>query len=116
MPFCAIIYRRYLFKPFGESWGVFVPRNRNNVLSGLPIINYKSNFSSRLAVLEEVYPTTYNQMKFFIGDEDEYDTDRDYCIALDESFNIVTGNITDIPTPTYDLDYILSNTVNKISV
>lgn len=117
LPFCAIIFpRRDEYRYQGYSWGVYIPKNRNTILFNQPISDYKNNYISRIEVLESEFPEIYEKMKFWIGDESEYDTNREYCIALDESFNIVTGKANDIPIPTYDLDYIISNTVNKIVV
>ena len=117
LPFCAIIFpRRDEFNYPGYDWGVYIPKNRNTILFNQLISDYKNNYISRIEVLESEFPRIYEKMKFWIGDESEYDTDREYCIALDESFNMVTGKANDIPIPTYDLDYIISNTVNKIRV
>lgn len=119
IPFCCVItyitsynYDLYVINRLFDDSDIFIPKQRNSVINGKPIINYKSNWECRLKVLEEYFPEVLDKIDIIIDDPDKY-SDYDYCLLLDELFDIVTGNTTGIPIPEPDIEFLKKH-VNRL--
>ena len=115
IPFCCVItyitsnnYDLYVINRLFDDSDIFIPKQRNSVIDGKPIINYKSNWECRLMVLEEYFPEVLDKIDIIIDDPDKY-SDHDYCLLLDETFNMVTGKNTGIPIPEPDTDFLIKH-------
>lgn len=119
IPFCCVITYiapfkngSYTINHLFDDPDIFIPKQRNSVISGKPIMNYKSNWECRLKVLEEYFPEVLDKIDIIIDDPDKY-SDYDYCLLLDEMFDVVTGNTTGIPIPEPDIEFLIKH-VNRL--
>lgn len=119
IPFCCVItfmaplkYGSQVMNHLFDDPDIFIPKQRNSVINGKPIMNYKSNWECRLKVLEEYFPEVLNKIDIIIDDPDKY-TDHDYCLLLDEMFDMITGNTTGIPIPEPDTEFLIKH-VNRL--
>ena len=121
IPFCCVITctaplknekGSYVINHLFDDPDIFIPKQRNSVINGKPIMNYKSNWECRLKVLEEYFPEVLDKIDIIIDDPDKY-SDYDYCLLLDEMFDMVTGNTTGIPIPEPDTEFLIKH-VNRL--
>ena len=115
IPFCCVIFYMVPIKDdcsyinnLFDDLNIFIPKQRNPVIDGEPIMNYNNNWECRLTILEEHFPEVLNKTDILIDDPDKY-SDHDYCLFLDETFNMVTGKNTGIPIPEPDTDFLIKH-------
>ena len=116
IPFCCVITYisslnndySYVINHLFDDSDIFIPKQRNSVINGKPIMYYKSNWECRLKVLEEYFPEVLDKIDIIIDDPDKY-SDHDYCLLLDEMFDMVTGNTTGIPIPEPDTEFLIKH-------
>lgn len=116
IPFCCCITYSYTL-PFSKEHlfidnDIIIPKQRNSVINGKPIIAYDDNWECRLNILREYFPMVFNKLDLFIEDPNIY-SDHDYCLVLDETFNMITGETTGVPIPEPDIDFLIKH-VHKI--
>lgn len=126
IPFCCVIISytaplknengsyviNHLLDDLFNDPDILIPKQRNSVINRKPIMYYKSNWECRLKILEEYFPEVLDKIDIIIDDPDKY-SDHDYCLLLDEMFDMVTGNTTGIPIPEPDTEFLIKH-VNRL--
>lgn len=120
VPFCCVLlYNNFNYydvmtpKKLLDESIFYIPKKRNSVLDcGIPIINWNTCFEVREVILRKYFPKLIKDIEFFINDPNDYKTDEEYCIALDESYNMLTGSTGGIPKPEPDIDFLKGNIRN----
>lgn len=110
IPFCVILYTSYSEGKF--SYEEYIPKCYNSVtFDGKPYTNYNKNYTCREEILTQYFPETLKAIDKLL--EDDYQEDEDYCMGLDQAFNLVWGVDTGIPKPEYNIEKLVE-TLNKV--